>query len=393
MLLRDLKLPDGRRSDILVAGGAIERIAPDIAVPEGGELVDGQGALVLQGLIDAHMHIDKTLFGDPWTPYPAGPDRESRIETEKSLRCHFTRGVEDRARGLVRHVAGLGTCALRTHVDIDPDIGLANLHAVLAVRESTRQLVDMQIVAFPQSGVVRAPGVAELLDAAIAEGADLIGGLDPIGYDGDLDGQLDVVFGIAERRGVGIDLHIHDPGETGIAEIAAVAARARALGMRDRVTISHGFCLGACDPATFDRLAEQLAEVGASLATHGGGASPLPPVKQLRERGVTVCAGNDNIRDTWSPYGDGDMLERAMLTAWRSGFRTDDDLALALDIASGAGARVLDLADHGLAAGGRADLFTVFAETPADAVVRRPPRGLVVKAGRIVARDGVLIAD
>jgi len=393
LLLRDLRLPDGRHSDLLAVGGRIERIAPGIDKPDRCIELDGDRALILPGMVDGHMHLDKTLFGGPWTPHPAGPDRESRIRVERDLRKQYTRSVEERALGLVRHAAALGTCAMRTHVDIDTEIGLANLHAVLAVRERTRHLVDMQIVAFPQSGVVRAPGVAELLDAAIGEGADLIGGIDPIGFDGDLSGQFDVLFGIAERRGIGVDVHLHDPGPTGLRELAALANRTQATGMQGRVTASHAFCLGGCRAVALQRMAALLTDAGVSVATHGGGASPIPPIKTLRALGVTVFAGSDNIRDAWSPFGDGDMLERAMLTAWRSGFRTDDDLAVAFDLVSGAGANVLNLSDHGLAEGGQADFFTVPAETLAQAVVDRPIRSLVVKAGRIVARDGTPVAD
>jgi cytosine/adenosine deaminase-related metal-dependent hydrolase len=127
---------------------------------------------------------------------------------------------------------------------------------------------------------------------------------------------------------------------------------------------------------------------GVSLVTHGGGASPLPPVKALRERGVTVFAGNDDVRDPWSPFGNSDMLERAMLLAWRSGYRTDDDLAIAFDCASSAGAAMLGLEGHGLTVGSRADLFTVDAECLAETVAQRPRRGVVLKAGRLVAQAG-----
>ncbi|MDH3702185.1 MAG: amidohydrolase family protein [Alphaproteobacteria bacterium] len=388
LLLRNIRLPDGRQSDLLAVDGRIERIAPDIEKPDGCIGVDGAGALALPGMVDGHLHVDKTLFGDPWTPHPAEPDRESRIRVERELRHRYTRSVEERALGLVRHAAALGTCAMRTHVDIDTEIGLANLHAVLGVRERTRHLVEMQIVAFPQSGVVRSPGLAELLDAAIGDGADLIGGIDPIGFDGDLAGQFDILFGIAKRRGVGLDVHLHDSGPTGLRELGALANRTKAAGMQGRVTASHAFCLGACRAVALQRMGDLLAEAGVSVVTHGGGASPVPPVKALRALGVMIFAGNDNIRDAWSPYGDGDMLERAMLTAWRSGFRTDDDLAVAFDLVSGAGAAALSLSDHGIVEGGRADFFTVPAETVAQAVVDRPIRSLVVKAGRVVARDG-----
>jgi cytosine deaminase len=160
--------------------------------------------------------------------------------------------------------------------------------------------------------------------------------------------------------------------------------------MQGQVTVSHGFCMGAASELEFQRVAAAMAEHGVMLVTHGGGASPLPPIKQLREHGVMVFAGNDNIRDTWSPFGNGDMLERAMLVAWRAGFRTDNDLALAFETASTEGARALGLPPHGLAIGCKADFFCVPVETLAEAVVDRPPRSLVVKSGRVVARHGEL---
>jgi cytosine deaminase len=346
----------------------------------------------LPGLIDGHIHLDKTLTGLPWMPHQAGPERRSRIDTEKRLRPRFPLSVEARAANLLRQCVAFGTTALRTHVDIDPEIGLSHLHGILAVRETFSDLIDIQIVAFPQSGVLSCPGTAELLDAAIADGADLIGGIDPITMDGTVDGQLDAVFAIAERHGVGIDAHIHDYGTNGLAEITAMAQRTRAHGMTGKVTVSHGFCLGAAAEQDFARVSAAMVDSGMSLVTHGGGASPLPPVKQLRERGIIVFAGNDDVRDTWSPFGKGDMLERAMLLAWRAGFRTDGDLALALDIASTAGAQILGLTKHGLAVGCRADFFCVPCETLAEAVVSRPVRTLVVKAGHVVARHGVLMS-
>jgi len=131
-----------------------------------------------------------------------------------------------------------------------------------------------------------------------------------------------------------------------------------------------------------------MAEAGISLVTHGGAASPLPPIKLLRERGVCVFAGNDDVRDPWSPFGSGDMLERAMLLAWRSGYRTDSDLEITFDCASSAGATVLGCENHGLAVGDRTDLLTVDARCTAEAVAQRARRDLVLKAGRVVAQNG-----
>ncbi|MCG8544005.1 MAG: amidohydrolase family protein [Alphaproteobacteria bacterium] len=392
-VLADVRLAEGRTVDIVMRDGRIADIAPGpAAAASSATRIDGAGLLALPGLVDGHVHLDKTLTGLPWMPHGAGPDRMSRIENDKTLRGTLP-PIAERAANLVRRCIAFGTTAIRTHVDIDPDLGLSQLHALVEVRERFAGRVDMQIVAFPQSGVMRMPGTADLLDAALDEGADLLGGIDPILIDSDLDGQLDALFAIAERRDVGIDIHLHDPSADGLTEIAALSKRTKAAGLGGRVTASHGFSLGAANEDDFARTADAMAAAGVSLVTHGGGAMPLPPVKALRDRGVTVFAGNDDVRDTWSPFGNGDMLERAMLLAWRSGYRTDDDLAVAFDCASAAGAGILGLDGHGLEPGARADLFTVAADTLGEAVAQRPPRGIVVKSGRLVARDGKLVDD
>ena len=123
----------------------------------------------------------------------------------------------------MNQVMASGTLHMRTHVDIDNRLGLRNLNSILEVRERFRGLVTIEIVAFPQSGILRSPGTAALLDEAAASGADLIGGLDPVGIDGDLAGHLDSVFAIAARHGKGIDIHLHDGGEVGLAQIDAIA--------------------------------------------------------------------------------------------------------------------------------------------------------------------------
>jgi len=390
-VLADVRLPDGAPADLLLRGERIAAVGSGLAAAHPhAPRSDGHGHLVLPGLVDGHVHLDKTLTGLPWTPHPAGPTRASRIETERRLRKELP-PVAQRASNLVQRAIASGTSAIRTHADVDPDIGLTHVHALLDVRARFAGRVHMQIVAFPQRGVASLPGMAALLDAAIADGADLLGGIDPITFDGTPHAQYELLFEIATRRGCGIDVHLHDAGGDGLAEIAALADYTTRHRLDGQVTVSHGFCLGAADDDALSRTAAAMAAARLSLVTHGGGASPLPPVKRLRELGVEVFAGNDDVRDLWSPFGNGDMLERAMLLAWRAGFRTDEDLALAFECASGAGARVLGIDDHGLAPGCRADLFTVAASGIGEAIAERPRRALVVHAGRVVARDGEVV--
>jgi cytosine deaminase len=392
ILLRNARRAFGDRVDIRVRDGAIAEVGPKLEASGGDSLLlDADGALVIPGLIDGHLHLDKTLLGLPWKPHPAGPTLSERIEAEKHLRHALPLSVEDRAANLIRRVLSNGTVHLRTHVDIDPEIGLENLYGVLSARERFKDFISIQIVAFPQSGVVSCPGTAALLDEAVEAGADLVGGLDPAGIDGDPDGQLNAVFDIAERRGVGIDIHLHDRGELGTSELVLIAERTAAQGMGGRVTVSHGFCLGEVDEATFGRTAERLAESGVAILTHGPGSQAIPPINRLRAAGVTVFAGSDNIRDSWSPYGSGDMVERVMWIAYRSGFRTDQELAVAFELATIAAAKALGLDRYGLDVGCRADFVVLRGSTLGEAIVEHPRRSLVVKSGRVVAHEGTVI--
>ena len=218
-----------------------------------------------------------------------------------------------------------------------------------------------------------------------------MGGLDPVGIDGDLDGHLDPIFAIAERRGVGIDIHLHDGGEGGLAQIRAIAERTRAAGLQGKVAVSHAFALGSVPIELAERTADLLAETGVAIMSHGPGGATIPPLKLLREHGVRVFGGSDNIRDAWSPFGNGDMLERAMMIGYRANFRHDDELALAFDMVTKTAADVLGIAGYGIAVGGPADFVVVEAGSLAEAVANRPRRKFVIKAGRIVAKDGVLV--
>ena len=394
MLLANATLPDGRRHHIDVQGGRIAALLPASGDPTtASDTLDLGGALVLPPLVDGHIHLDKTLLGLPWVPNQAMGNRVAdRIEAERKVRAARTVPEAETGANLVRQVVASGTLHMRSHVDIDNQLGLKNLHEILKVRERFGDLVTIQIVAFPQSGILRSPGTADLLDAAIAQGADLLGGLDPVGIDGDLDGHLDALFGIAERRGVGVDIHLHDSGESGIAQLTAIARRTEAAGLNGRVAVSHAFALGSVPTDLAERTADLLAEAGVAIMSHGPGGATMPPLKLLHEHGVEVFGGSDNIRDAWSPFGNGDMLERAMMIGYRANFRHDEELALAFDMVTAAAARVLGVADYGIAVGGPADFVVVEAASVPEAVATRPRRKLVIKAGRVVARDGALLS-
>lgn len=393
MLIANAVLADGSRRHLDIEGGRIGALFPaSAAVPAGNDVLDLDGALLLPPLVDGHIHLDKTLLGLPWVPNQSAGNRVAdRIEAERRVRASRTVPEAETGANLVRQVVASGTLHMRSHVDVDSQLGLRNLHEVLKIRERFRDLVTIQIVAFPQSGILRSPGTAELLDAAIAEGADLVGGLDPVGIDGDLDGHLDAVFGVAERRSVGVDIHLHDGGEGGIAQLLAIADRTTAVGLTGRVAVSHAFALGSVDLDKAARTADVLANAGVAIMSHGPGGAPIPPLAMLHRHGVRVFGGSDNIRDAWSPFGNGDMLERAMMIGYRANFRYDRELEFAFNMVTGAAAHVLGIEDHGIAVGAAADFVVVEAGSVAEAVATRPRRKLVIKSGRVVARDGALV--
>ncbi|MFD9940556.1 amidohydrolase [Nonomuraea sp. NPDC059023] len=368
-------------ADILVGDGLIQRVGPALDAPA-ARVVDVTGQLVLPGLVESHCHLDKTLYGGPWVPHSADDTLAGRIGNDLARRAELGVPSVERIERLLRRMSACGTTHARTHTDIDPEVGL---RGVEAVREAAGRVpVTVQQVAFPQHGVLTNPGTTELLEAALKSGVEAVGGLDPAGIDRDPVRHLDLIFGLAERYGAHLDIHLHDGGTLGAWELELITERTRALGLGGRVTVSHAYALGQIDEAHQGRLAEGFAEAGVALATGAVYSFPVPPVKRMRAAGVVIACGHDGIRDLWGPYGSGDMLERAMHLAYRSTFRSDPDIELALEAATYGGARALGLTGYGLSAGDRADLVVVPAGGAAEAVVTHPPRSLVMKDGAVL---------
>ncbi|MBE7418661.1 MAG: amidohydrolase family protein [Ideonella sp.] len=389
LLLRGARLPDGQSANLAIRGGRIDAIGAELSAATDAETIDARGCLVLPGLVDGHAHLDKTLWGTPWHPHQAGPTLRERIDHERRVLSALALSPATQSARLVRHMVARGTTHVRTHVDVGPQVGLDHLHGVQRMRDAHRDWIDVQIVAFPQSGVMIQPDVLDLLDQAVLDGAEAIGGIDPIGIDGNLHGQLDAIFAIAMRRGCAIDIHLHDRGEAGALTIEKIAERTAVLGLRGRVSISHAFCLGMLEPARLEQMIALLLEHDIAIMSHApAGGIPFPPLRLLAERGVRLFTGSDGVRDTWSPLNSGDMLERAFLLAYCSGWRRDAEIELALRMATHGGAQVMGLRDYGVAVGSVADLLLVPAETAAEAVAAHPLPRLVLKRGRIVAREG-----
>jgi cytosine/adenosine deaminase-related metal-dependent hydrolase len=392
--------PGGDAVDVLVSDGHIAEIGTGLDAP-GGEVVDGAGGVLLPALADVHAHLDSTRLGLPFRPHTAQPTLAGLVDNDRRNWRSAEEDVATRATRTLGTTIAFGATLVRSHVQVDSDCRLERLDGVLAARETHAGRCRVQIVAFPQSGILRDQGTLDLLDAAIRAGADLVGGIDPCAFDRDPVGHLDAVFGLAERHQVGVDIHLHEIGELGAFTFELIAERVSALGMAGKVTVSHAFALSSVSAARQAALVDLLAAHDIAVTTVAPGTRDPLPLEALRAGGVRVGLGQDGIRDYWSPYGNGDVLERAWQVAYRGGYRRDELVEACVDVASRGGravvdggpwaaADVVDDARAGLSVGAPAELVVVAADTVTAAVMDHPPRTVVVHDGCVVARDGEL---
>jgi cytosine/adenosine deaminase-related metal-dependent hydrolase len=333
--------------------------------------------------------MDKTLLGLGWHRNEVGTALQEMFDNERNLRLARNIDFHGQSSRVGRRMIAAGTTHTRSFVDIDTDIGLKAFEGLLRTKEELADGLSIQIVAFPQSGMLVRPGTVELLEESLKQGAEVIGGLDPSAVDRDPKGHLDTIFGLAEKYDRDIDIHLHEQGELGAFDLEEIAERTKRLGFQGRVVISHAFCLGTVDESRFGQLVELLLENDIAIMSHGPSSVRVPPpVKRLREAGVRMCTGNDGIRDSWGPLNMPDMLLRTFLVVYRNNFRRDDDIQLVLDIATSGGAQVIGVENYGLAPGNTADLVVIDGENQLEAIFERPERWLVMKCGKVVGREG-----
>ncbi|MFI5801923.1 amidohydrolase [Streptomyces sp. NPDC051561] len=388
-VFRDVRPYGSEKSvDLTVIDGRIS----DRPAPRNARIIDGGGRLALPTLVDAHIHPDKTTWGGKWiTRKPASGIADYCAQDVEVFRTE-PRSVGERAYGLMAHAVTRGTRAMRAHADVAPAYGLKGLEGVAEARERLAHALDVQIVGFPQHGVIRTPGTAKLLEDAARSGlVDMIGGIDPISFDNALDEQLDLVFRLADRYDVGVDIHLHDRDDRGVKVLRGIIERTRALSLHGKVTVSHVFCLTKLSEAGLDTMAADLGALDIALTTVAPNESLVLPIAKLKAHGVRVGLGSDGVRDSWSPFGNADMLHRTHILGWVTDVRLDDELDDCFTVGSHGGADVMHLDRATLKPGAPADFMLLRAECTPQVVVDMPQRDMVVHGGRIVARAGELV--
>jgi cytosine/adenosine deaminase-related metal-dependent hydrolase len=389
--------------DISIADGEITGIEETVDTAADTELAAG-GNLVSPGFVDAHVHIDQALsLGDRRCPDHNHDTFEKRWSIDMSAECFETTDAETIEETVVE-VAGMavanGVTHTRTHAYIDETVGPKSARAVQAAREQVADALDMEIVAFPQQGLLAEPGAGpQLLRDAVDAGADLVGGLDPATINGDISEWLDTVFGVAEEMDVGIDLHLHDAGSLGVYTLDRLVDVTEAYGYDGRVTASHCYALAdvadrdGAPSMPVDSLADLLArfaDVDLSVVTSYLTTPQAMPVRELQEAGIALGQGSDQVQDFWLAPGNTDPVEEALIQSLGLGgdfeYATNPGLDRVWRMLTTGGASVLGIDD-----GTAADLLVHDNRSRQRVIMdQSKPRG-VIKDGTVVARDGTLV--
>lgn len=341
--------------------------------------------LCTPGLVDAHIHPDKTTWGGAWVSRHPAATLQDLIANDLAMQRESELSVEERSFALLSHALSNGTLAMRAHVDVSTELGTTNIEGVRSAADRLSPFLTVQIVAFPQFGLLTNPGTLEVMAEALNVGANIIGGIDPLGVEHDVDGHLNAIFGLADKAGCELDIHLHDGGEDGLAQIREIATRTISGGRQGGVTIGHAFAL--CDellPSLGETL-DLVAEAGIWIATCALGADPVPNLDRLESHGVRLVVGSDGVRDSWSPFGTGSMVDRAHLLAYRTGAITDAELERAFTLSSVAGGEMLGISAIANWSGAESDTRLEFvAQSVAQLVTDRIAPDRVVRDGQEV---------
>ncbi len=379
LIVRDARiLRDGElvNVDIAVQGKTIAAIAPALAA-DGPEL-KAEGCLVVPGLIETHIHLDKTCILDRCR-IEEGTVAEAVRETAAAKRGFTVEDTYERGKKTLERCISHGTMRMRTHVELDPGIGLIGLEAVEQLARDYAWAIDVELCVFPQEGMTNYPGTEELLIEGLRRGARAIGAV-PY-FDTDPRKQIDRIFEIAREFDAEIDMHLDLAETTQNMQIEYVCRKTEEFGRGGRVAVGHVTQMSLLPPERFGEIATRLANAGVAVTIlpstdlHLMGRSHdhavprgVVPAEPLRKAGVTCSISTNNVLNPFTPYGDGSLIRMANLYANVCHVARPADLAGCLDMITGSSARLMRLGDYGIKVGGLADLVCIDAANPTEAV-------------------------
>ncbi|MDO5649807.1 MAG: amidohydrolase [Gallicola sp.] len=367
--------------DLFIEEGKIARIEKSGRAKEG---IDGKGYLALPSLRDNHVHLDKGHFGGPWKAVVPMDSVEERIQEEEGFLKDFLAHTPERAQALIDLITGFGVTYMKVQVNIDPIIELENYRIIKDVLEKNRHKLDFDLVAFPQHGNLKTQSKG-LLEEALKEGIEILGGLDPAKIDKDIEKSLKASFDLAEKYNKPLDFHLHSPGTLGIYEMERIFSYIEKYNKKGQVSISHGLSLGDISIEEGVAMAKKFKEYGIEInTTQPLDLQALPFMLYLKE-GVQVNVVNDNINDHWLPFGTGDIIEKVNTACQIHNFTDEYSISRSFKMAAG-GLTPLD--DQGRQiwpkVGDDADILFIKGESSAHAIARILPERVVLFKGKIV---------
>ncbi|WP_313892785.1 amidohydrolase [Psychrobacillus sp.] len=293
-------------------GKIVEQLDANDSIPAGQEVIDMKKKLALPTFKEMHNHLDKTYMSLDWKACTPVSNLKERLAFEAAELTVLADTAEQRATKMIETLLEKGSTHIRTHVNIDPYIGLKNLEGVRTALESFKGKVTADIIAFPQHGLLR-ESVPSLMREAMRSGATMVGGLDPAGIDNAIEKSLYEVMDIATEFDADVDIHLHDGGFVGYYTTDKWIDIVQDANYQGRTALSHSFCLGDIPVPQQEivarRLAEQDVAIMSTIPINLGRV--IPPIDLLDAHGVKVHFGCDGFYDSWSPYGTGDVLEKA----------------------------------------------------------------------------------
>jgi cytosine deaminase len=379
LIIRNARVFEGgelRLCDIGIRGSVIAAI--EQTLPAEAQELDATGCLLVPGLIETHIHLDKTCILDRCR-IEEGTVAEAVRETAVAKRGFTVKDVYARARQTLQRSIAHGTMRMRTHVELDPGIGMIGFEAISQLARDYAWAVDMEICVFPQEGLTNNPGTEELLIEGLRRGARTIGAA-PY-FDTDPRGQIDRIFRVARDFDAEIDMHLDLADTTDGMQVEYVCRKTEEFGWGGRVAVGHVTQMSLLPPERFSAIAQQLASAGVAVTIlpstdlHLMGRSHdhavprgVVPAEPLRRAGVTCSISTNNVLNPFTPYGDGSLIRIANLYANVCQVSRPADLAGCLDMITGAAARLMRLEDYGIKVGGPADLVCLDAQSPSDAI-------------------------
>lgn len=319
---------------ITLSNGKIHSIAKN--EPKDSSAIDAQGWLMLPNFKDMHIHLDKTIYSDHWQAVRRRKDGvKGMIALEQQILPELLKNSTEKAEKLIELLQSYGSSFARSHVNIEPTSKLKSLKNLQKALENKKDSFTAELVAFPQHGVFYTNSAPYMKEAAQA-GVDFIGGVDPYSLDGSIEKTIDFTVQLALDHNKGIDIHLHESGDSGSQTIAYLIKKVNENPvLKNKTYLSHCFSLAKLNPTEQEKTAEALAnaQIGIMSTIPFGGI--IMPIPTLLKHGVKVMAGNDSIVDHWNTFGTGSVLQKANLAAQLYGQVTEFGLSRMLQLATG----------------------------------------------------------